>query len=144
MLSVTHGDLETLLERDMLLLRDRDLDMLIDLEAERDLERVRERPRSSSAILSTVHEIGVQCFDESVELRKGKRYDRQAKSIRRTVIEVCGWSRRPCTRHSLLHARIAFVSWFHSDLRQHRSVFAATVIQGSSPAQLLIRPGADV
>jgi hypothetical protein len=49
----TYRDRETLLERDMLLLLlgDLDLDMLIDRESERVFERVRERPRSSSAIV---------------------------------------------------------------------------------------------
>lgn len=47
----TYRERETLLERDRLLLGDLDLDMLIDRDSERDLERVRERPRSSSAIL---------------------------------------------------------------------------------------------
>lgn len=49
----THLDRDGLLEREMLLLRDLDLDMLIERDIERDLERVRERPRSSSAIFDT-------------------------------------------------------------------------------------------
>lgn len=50
-----HGDLdlEMLLEREILLLRDLDFDMLIDRDSERSLERVRERPLSSSAMIDS-------------------------------------------------------------------------------------------